>query len=446
MDDVFHIKPNNSQWLDNVDIANPVNPGGNPYELMAEIDGSYIRTVSGVDEYKYGRYRVLRDPDDPLNYKFLLVSEASHVFRDGKNFGLYYELFKQKNWISGADEAAEISAWNTIFPDGEVGFFTGLTGVKRNILRTILAGWPDGNEGKIMFNTFRGEVNINVNLEALLSASPAVSEAWRGVYNSTLLRNKADLVEDLGKLLNKGIPISKLDEYTVIANQLSGVLSDTDILKIASDIAKSQRRILAAEYFDDLVALQTDVLGQLKKLVSSPNYQNVSDLKDFTGQLRQTTPTNPGFIEQLNEAVKRADLGHNVHLEGSIFKGDIIDETLTEVSQMKSVIAGDVGVDIGTAPNSTFKDNLFKAMKQFTTETPTPPSNYTKIADIRIRNTSHPLINKDGNELKVILEDIYSRASSTYKNLVNNTGFTEIITNSGVFRFSNNGGNYQLMP
>jgi hypothetical protein len=167
----------------------------------------------------------------------------------------------------------------------------------------------------------------------------------------------------------------------------------------------------------------TDLVSQLEKLsLTSKLDQPESMLTFFNSQLTKRFE-NPGYVAQLNEAIKCLDAGSTIRIEGG---ADIIDLTNSKAYQFKAFTSSTL---------DKFQSNLQSAAKQFTTEQ--APSGYDKIAKIKVLNSSNPTYTMNSDELRSVLQNYMDN------NALNTTGdnlkaLTEIQVENGngLFRYT----------
>lgn len=271
------------------------------------------------------------------------------------------------------------------------------------------------------------------DLNKLAANNGKLVDSWKVLFeaNSTLSGNitaiqKIDFLKTKGlsdlQLKNiGGLNDIKAVEIAENFNLRSTALNDNLDELITNTFNANSRAELAT--WSSQYGFKTDLVSQLEKLsLSSKLDQPESMLTFFNSQLTKRFE-NPGYVAQLNEAIKHLDAGSIIRIEGG---ADIIDLTNSKAYQYKAF----------TSPAlDKFKSNLQSAAKQFTTEQ--APSGYDKIAKLKVLDGSNPTYSMTSDELRSVLQNYMD------SNALNATGdnlraLTEIQVENGngLFRYT----------
>ncbi len=277
---------------------------------------------------------------------------------------------------------------------------------------------------------FAGDLNA---IENAIKQKPELVDSWKLLFeaNSTLSGNIA-AIQKIDFLKTKGLTdlqlknIGGLNDIKAVEiaenfNLRSTALNDNLDELITNTFNANSRAELAT--WSIQYGFNTDLVSQLEKLsLSSKLDQPESMLTFFNSQLTKRFE-NPGYVAQLNEAIKHLDAGSTIRIEGG---ADIIDLTNSKAYQYKAF----------TSPTlDKFKSNLQSAAKQFTTEQ--APSGYDKIAKLKVLDSSNPTYPMTSDELQSVLQNYMD------SNALNATGdnlkaLTEIQVENGngLFRYT----------
>ncbi|POR14079.1 hypothetical protein BWK58_15465 [Flavobacterium columnare] len=138
------------------------------------------------------------------------------------------------------------------------------------------------------------------------------------------------------------------------------------------------------------------MFDKLKKISASTHLKNPEKVVEWiTGKINKRLD-NPGYIEQLNEAIKMIDKKLDVIFEEG---GDIIDLNNRTAYQIKAIHASRRDME-------SFKNNLKSAANQFITES--TPNGYRKFIKIKFVNPESQLYYKNLREFRNELQKYYN--------------------------------------
>lgn len=222
--------------------------------------------------------------------------------------------------------------------------------------------------------------------------------AWKILFTANVpasIRTNSGFLSKLDELSSLGFSSVELNKVASAVKHLSQKYSDDVFtLKVSEDIVTAMKN--AKNQGFDNFGVNINLGSAFDDLFSSSHFKNSkAEIENLSAQLRITSNSNPGYIEQVNEGLARMNSSppHNVYIESSIKQGDIVDEFLEEAIQLKALTS------TGTGKPS---QRLTSAVNQFTTEV--PPVGYKKIAEVRVLNPSNPVYNYSLTELKNYLQ------------------------------------------
>ena len=215
---------------------------------------------------------------------------------------------------------------------------------------------------------------------------------------STLSRN-IQAIEKIDFLKSKGLTDVQLKNL--------GSLNDIKALEIAENF--TLKTIVLNDKLDDLITntfsansrselatwgsqygFNTDLISQLEKLSLSNRLDQPEGMLVFFNSQLTKRFENPGYVGQLNEAIRQINAGSIVRIEGG---ADIIDLSNSKAYQYKAFASPTL---------DKFKSNLQSASKQFTTEEVV--TSYDKIAKLKVLNSSNPTYLMSSDELLYVLQ------------------------------------------
>ncbi|MDF1694298.1 MAG: polymorphic toxin-type HINT domain-containing protein [Saprospiraceae bacterium] len=265
-------------------------------------------------------------------------------------------------------------------------------------------------------------------------------KAWKALKNAPyLIRTNTDILEKGLELFAKGFTKVDLELASSIIIKFKTKfpnVTDLDYVKFSGYLLEARKH---SNDFSSL-GINTDVFSQMYKAISSPNFKFPDSdktsqyLKEMAIKMQPSnSPPNPGFLEQLNEAIKILEEGGDVilekgHINGIEFSIDIIEKIEKKAIHFKS--------PVGSSP-SLLTDKIKEAAKQFRDEFEPAPSGYIRIAKVKILDLSQSDFGKSALELKVRLQN-YINANGNVNKLIDDfhrLHEIQIVNEFGLHRF-----------
>ena len=193
----------------------------------------------------------------------------------------------------------------------------------------------NGNSAILNLLKWRSAVD---NLDVIANLS-----AWHYIKQAPFeVRFNDRVVKAVGDLHRAGLASSEMKKIGDIGLELSRRYGDDRFsVLICQKISKTAENAKVKGY--DSFGVDINVASIFHSVLLSPGFKNSKiSIEHLASQLRSTSGNNPGFIEQLNEGLKRITSSPNpsIYIESKIVQGDVVDEVLGEALQIK-VLIGD---------------------------------------------------------------------------------------------------------
>ncbi len=239
--------------------------------------------------------------------------------------------------------------------------------------------------------TINGKINLST-----FGTDGRMVKAWENVLDAPFeVRTNTSFLSKIDELSTLGFTSVELKKIGNVGKQLAQKYGDDAFtLQVCDDIASAMKNAKNEGF--DAFGVDINIGSSFDDLLSSTYFKNSkADIENLTSQLRITTITNSGFIEQINEGLMRMNSSppRAIYIESAIKQGDIVDDYLQEAVQLKALTSTNPG---------KVSQRLTSAVNQFTSEV--PPSGYKKIAEVRVLNSSNPVHGFSSTELKTWLQ------------------------------------------
>jgi hypothetical protein len=282
---------------------------------------------------------------------------------------------------------------------------------------------------------FLADFNGNTTMLGKFASGELSVEAWdilrkakTSFYNDILLLKKIDFLKVKGLSFNQLVTIAELKNVRAITIAENFVNKTTDLNADLADLIKNtfianSRSELNS--WSSQFGINTDLIGMLEKLSMTNKLDKPQTIVTFFNSQLTKRFDNPGYVEQLNEAIRQIDAGNTIRLEDGV---DIVDVTNLKLLEYKAPNSDNIDV---------LKSNLKSAANQFSNFT-TLPSGYSKIAKIKILNTSNPTSIMSQNDLKDYLQAYINANLTNGSSVVGNIAFLDeiqILNANGLTRF-----------